>query len=542
MKIQNHIVRTLINLLVTLIVGAIYFYLRLPALNPQSGEFYSFLILLCVVYIVCSLFTSGMRSSGGGIRDYWQHLKAQCKAPLVLIGVIIIVTAVGALLSWQVIRANSYKHLLNVQQGDFAQEVNQISFDQIPMLDKDSAQRLGDRKLGELSDMVSQFEVADDYSQINLNNRPVRVTPLVYGDLIKWLNNRSAGIPAYLIIDMATQNVDVVRLTDGIKYSTAEHFGRNLYRHLRFQYPTYMFSFPTFEVDDNQTPYWICPKIVKRVGLFGGSDVDGAVLVNAITGESEYYKEVPTWVDRVYPADLIVEQYNFYGTYINGFWNSVFGQKGVTHTTSGYNYIAQNDDVYMYTGITSAGSDQSNVGFILTNQRTKQTTYYPCAGATEYSAIASAEGVVQHLKYKATFPLLLNVADQPTYFMSLKDNAQLVKMYAMVNVQQYQVVATGSTIQECQRQYEQLLLQNNIAEKPVTIQNSITGTIADIRTAVKNGNSYYYIKLSEGDTYYVIAAADNELVVTLNTGDSVTIEYDTASDGAIRHAYSIKRE
>lgn len=493
--------------------------------------------------MVCSLFTSGIHSTtGGGIRDYWYHLKKQCKIPLIIVGVMIIVTAVGALLSWQIIRANDYKQLLPVQQGEFTQEVNQVSFDQIPMLDKDSAQRLGDRKLGELSDMVSQFEVADDYSQINLNNRPVRVTPLVYGDVIKWLNNRSKGIPAYLIIDMATQNVDVVRLENGMKYSTAEHFGRNLYRHLRFHYPTYIFSYPTFEVDDNQTPYWICPKITKRIGLFGGTDIDGAVLVNAITGESQYYQEVPTWVDRVYPADLIVEQYNYYGTYINGFFNSVFGQKGVTHTTSGYNYIALNDDVYMYTGITSAGSDQSNVGFILANQRTKETTYYSCAGATEYSAMDSAEGVVQHLKYQATFPLLLNVANQPTYFMSLKDNAQLVKMYAMVNVQQYQIVATGNTIQECQRQYEQLLLQNNIAEKPAIMQNTITGTIDDIRSAVKDGNSYYYIRLSGGETYYVVAASEYEPVITLNVGDTITIEYDTTSDDIIRKIYSINKQ
>lgn len=543
MNISNSILRTLINLAVTAATGAVWFYVKLPALNVQSGELYTFLIFLCVVYMICSLFTSGLRSKyGSDLRNYWQFLKRQCKIPLIISVVIAVAAAVGFVSSWQVLRANSYKKLINVQQGDFAKEVNEISFDQIPMLDKDSAQRLGDRKLGELSDMVSQFEVADDYSQINLNNRPVRVTPLIYGDIIKWFNNRSKGVPAYLIIDMATQNVDVVRLGDGMKYSQSEHFGRNLYRHLRFNYPTYMFSTPTFEVDENRVPYWICPRIVKRVGLFGGADVDGAVLVNAITGKSEYYKDVPTWVDRVYPADLIVQQYNYYGTYINGFLNSVFGQKGVTRTTSGYNYIAQSDDVYMYTGVTSAGSDQSNVGFILTNQRTKQTTYYPCAGATEYSAMDSAQGVVQHLNYCATFPLLLNVANQPTYFISLKDNAQLVKLYAMVNVQQYQLVATGSTVQECQRAYEQLLLQNNVTEKPAVVQGDAEGVIDDIRTAVKNGNSYYYIKLAGSEIYYVISASDNEAVVTMNVGDTAAVEFDTSSETTIRQAYSIEKK
>lgn len=542
MRIKNGAVRTLINLAVTLLIGAVYFYVALPALNPQSGELYTTIIILCVVYLVCSLFTSGMHiTSGGGIREYLRELKGQSKIPIIIMAFVVVAVLIGSLLSWQVIRANSYKNLLSVEQGDFTQDVDEISFDQIPMLDKDSAERLGDRKLGELSDMVSQFEVASDYSQINLNNRPVRVTPLIYGDIIKWFNNRSEGIPAYLIIDMATQNVDVVRLNEGMKYSTNEHFGRNLYRHIRFTYPTYMFSYPTFEVDDDNNPYWVCPRIVKRIGLFGGTDVKGAVLVNAVTGESQYYEDVPQWVDRVYPADLIVEQYNYYGTYRNGFINSIFGQKDVTHTTSGYNYIALNDDVYMYTGITSAGSDQSNVGFILTNQRTKETKYYPVAGATEYSAMDSAQGVVQHLNYKATFPLLLNVSSQPTYFMSLKDNAQLVKMYAMVNVQQYQIVATGSTIQECEQQYAKLLMQNNVTEAPVIVQNNVSGIITDIRTAVKDGNSFYYIRLEESPVYYVMSASENETVVTLNAGDPVTIEYDKSSDAPIRQAYTIRR-
>ena len=188
--------------------------------------------------------------------------------------------------------------------------------------------------------------------------------------------------------------------------------------------------------DEDGTPYWVCAKKEKTIGLFGGTDNHGAVLVNAITGESEYLTEPPEWVDHVYSAELIIEQYDYYGQYHNGFWNSIFGQRDVTVTTDGYNYLAEGDDVYLYTGVTSVGGDESNIGFLLSNQRTKETKYYPCAGATEYSAMDSAEGQVQNLRYTATFPLLLNVAEQPTYFMALKDASELVKMYAMVNVNQ----------------------------------------------------------------------------------------------------------
>lgn len=526
MKIKGKALRILINLLITLIVGVVAFYIILPPLNFSSQEFYTFVIGLCVVYIISSLVTSGIRLEDG-TRGYFKSVFSNFKIAGSVILIMVLIMLVGSFLSWHVIRAGSYRDLIIVGEGDFTEDVSEISYDKIPMLDYDSATRLGDRKLGELSDMVSQFEVSDFYTQINFNERPVRVTPLEYGDLIKWFNNRGGGIPAYLMIDMATQNVEVVRLPEGegIKYSPFEHFGRYLYRHIRFNYPTFMFSQPTFEIDENKTPYWVCPRVVKRIGLFGGTDIEGAVLVNAITGESEYCKEVPTWVDRVYPAELIMEQYDYHGQYINGFINSIFGQKGVTRTTSGYNYIALDDDVYVYTGVTSVGSDQSNVGFLLSNQRTKETKYYTASGATEMSAMDSAEGVVQHLKYNATFPLLLNVASEPTYFIALKDNASLVKMYAMVNVKQYQIVATGETVLECERKYIKLLQDNNMTEEAPMLYGEKSGVISDIRSAVISGNTYYYLRLDD-DRYYSVSASDFPLAIILNVGDNVSLEYE----------------
>ncbi len=535
--------RTLINLLITLIFGAVYFYVTLPVINLKAPDFYVFALLLCAVYAVCAVITSGFQ--GDGAKGYFKFVKKQCRLPFFAAAALVVIALVGSLLSWEVIRASSYRDILDIEDGNFGKEVEEISFDQIPMLDADSAVKLGDRKLGELADMVSQFEVADDYTQINYGGRPVRVTPLRYGDLIKWFNNRSDGLPAYLIIDMVDQDVEVVRLDEGIRYTTAEHFGRNLYRHLRFHYPTYMFDEPAFEIDEKGNPYWVCPRISKTIGLFGGTDIIGAVLVNAVTGESQYYevKDVPNWVDHVYTADLIMQQYDYHGKYINGFINSVFGQRGMTRTTQGYNYIAMGGDVYMYTGVTSVVSDQSNVGFILSNQRTKETSFYQVAGAEEFSAMASAEGQVQQMKYKATFPLLLNISKQPTYFMALKDAAGLVKMYAMVNVSQYQIVATGNTVAACESSYRTMLAEKGLISKDetdvvVSDQEEISGDIAEIRSAVIDGNTWYYFRLEEGETYYAISAVEDENVVILNKGDHVVVKF-SKGDGAIRKAYSV---
>ncbi|WP_300272754.1 CvpA family protein [uncultured Oscillibacter sp.] len=542
--IGNAFTRTLINLGVTLLFGLGYFYFELPALNFHAEEFYVFVFLLCAVYCVCAVLTSGFQ--GEGVKGYFGFVKKQCTVPFLVLAALIVAIVIGGLTSWVVIRAGSYSKLLDVQTGDFAAEVEEISYDQIPMLDEDSAARLGSRVLGELSDMVSQFEILPSYTQINYQGRPVRVTSLAYGDLIKWFTNRSDGLPAYLIIDMVTQEAEVVRLDEGMKYTTAEHFGRNLYRHLRFHFPTYMFADPVFEINEEGDPYWVCPRMVKTIGLFGGTDIQGAVLVDAVTGESTYYEEVPSWVDHVYDAEMIMEQYDYYGMYKNGFLNSIFGQRDVTLTTDGYNYIAIGDDVYMYTGVTSVTSDQSNIGFILSNQRTKETRFYSVSGATEQSARESAQSQVQQMSYIATFPLLLNIADQPTYFMALKGADGLVKMYAMVNVQQYNIVETGGTVAECEANYRRTLADNGLisdgeAEAAPSDQEEVSGAIAEIRTAVLDGNSYYFLRLEGQDTFYAVNAAENPLAVILNAGDQVTIVYTAGEGGGILSGTSVTR-
>ena len=537
--------RTLLNIAVTLVFAAVYFYIVLPPISLKSEEFYIFVLLTCAVYGGCAILTSGFQ--GAGAKGYFGFLKKQCTVPLLVAAAMVVTALVGAVVGWQLFRAGDYRDLLTVNDGDFAAEVEEISYDQIPMLDANSAMKLGNRKLGELADMVSQFEVADDYTQINYQGRPVRVTPLRYGDIIKWLNNRSEGLPAYLLIDMVTQNVEVVRLDEGIHYTNAEHFSRNLTRHLRFHYPTYMFDDPAFEIDENGDPWWVCPRVSHTIGLFGGRDIIGAVLVNAVTGESAYYKtgDVPSWVDHVFTAELIMQQYDYHGAYINGFINSLFGQRDVTVTTEGYNYIAIGDDVYMYTGVTSVVSDESNIGFILSNQRTKDTRFYLVAGAKEYSAMDSAEGQVQQMKYKATFPLLLNISDQPTYFMALKDAAELVKMYAMVNVSQYQIVATGDTVAQCEANYRRILAEKGLvsadsAELPAVGQGEVSGVLEDIRSAVVSGNTLYYLRLSGDSHYYVISAAQQPEVVIYNVGDSVTVRF-AEGEGTILTADAVTR-
>lgn len=527
---KNPVKKNLICVLLTIILAAVLYYFMLPVMNFKEIKMYFYWGIVLLSYPVFLHIISGALLDEG--KKNYANRRTK---PFVIIIVVLIITVVGGLLSSAIFfRAKSYSKLMDVQMGDFATDVDEIDFSSVPMLDKASAQKLGARQLGKLSEYVSQYEDAQYYTQINYKNVPVRVTTLRYANAIKWLTNFREGIPAYMIVDMTTQKVEVVKLEEGIKYSPAEHFNRLLTRHLRFEYPTYIFDQPTFEIDDSGHPYWICARLDKTIGLFGGEDVIGIVIVDAVTGETEYHDinaikndKSLQWIDMVYSSNLLVEQYNYYGQYSRGFWNSILGQKDVKVTSAGYNYLALNNDVYMYTGVTSVTNDDSIIGFILCNQRTKETSFYKISGATEYSAMGSAEGKVQQYKYEATFPLLLNINNEPTFFMALKDTEGLVKMYSLVNVSQYQVVVTATTLDEC------LVAYNNERSKVSTTEDSgeenqtkdikITGVIDDIRTAVLGGESYYYIRFEGKDTYYCISASSSQNAIILDEGETVTI-------------------
>lgn len=529
----------LIPLIILLFIGAISYYIYLPAINIHSVDFWFFIIAVFVIATIISLFCGSRlkihQSEGGAINvDLNKPIRKNRLFKLLLIATLalILIFIIGSILSSPIINAKKYRELINIEERDFSTDVEQISFKDIPILDKESAALLGSRKMGSMVEFVSQFEVADNYAQINQNDTPVRVTPLQYASIFKWLTNRSSGLPAYIKIDMTTQVAECVKLENGIKYSESEHFSRYIYRYLRFNYPTYIFDTINFEVDDDGVPYWVCPVKDFTIGLFGGQTVRNVVLVNAITGELSNYNinNVPNWIDRAYSAELLVSYYNYYGTLKHGYINSILGQKDCLQTTEGYNYIALDDDVWVYTGITSVTSDESIVGFVLMNQRTAETRYYSIAGAKEYSAMASAEGKVQNLSYNATFPLLLNIADEPTYFIALKDAAGLVKKYAMVNIEQYTIVAIGDTIPECEKDYISQLKSSNITINDTTNDQKVTGTISKITECVIDGNSHFYLLLDNRSTIYDVNVADQIAIVRYKEGDRITLTYEEGTD------------
>lgn len=522
-------------ILAGLIILAVYYYVTLPAINIHSAGTWGAMIFLLVLLMGISLLRTLQRERKTTVEGVnfcfdFRSMDLRVKVLGILTLALCLVYAVGSLLSSPFFNAAKYQKLLSLEERKFTDDIKEVDYKTIPLLDKNSAALLGNRKMGSMVDMVSQFEVSGDYAQINYQGKPVRVTPLTYASTIKWLTNQKSGIPAYILIDMTTQDTECVKLTEGIRYSKGEYFNRNIYRHLRFHYPTYIFDDQIFfEIDDEGTPYWVCPVKKFNIGLFGGQTIGRVVLCNAQTGECTDYtvEDVPQWVDKVYSAELLISLYDYHGILQHGYWNSLLGQKDCLQSTNGYNYIALDDDVWVYTGVTSVSGDQSNVGFVLMNQRTMETRYYKVEGAIEDSAMSSAEGQVQNLGYRATFPLLLNIADEPTYFMALKDGAGLVKKYAMVNVQKYQWVAIGDTVQECEKNYTELLNTNGIVSILPGEGKSVSGKIESITSIVLDGNTHYYICLENQEDIFDVDLSDTSLIsiIRYQPGDEVTLEY-----------------
>lgn len=516
--------RQIINVLITLVIAFLIFYIFLPPLNIRTMEFWMYIIFIYIVYLLLSISSFfGYAAIKGDIKSI--KLSKTYKIMIgVVPGLLLLILVVNIILS-PMFCSGSYASRIEIVEGKkFEEEVKEVDFNKVPLLDKESTKKIGDRVMGEMTDLVSQFTVSDLYTQINYNNNIVRVTPLEYDGMIKYFTNRGKGITGYIIVDSVTGKAELVRLEKGMKYMPSAMFSENLYRKLRFDYPTEIFGDENFELDNEGNPYWVVPTI-KYSGVGLKEEIDGVVILDPITGESKKYSvdEVPTWVDHVYSADLIMEQVNDWGKYRGGFLNSLFGQKNVVATTEGYNYLIQDDDVYLYTGITSVASDESNLGFILTNMRTKETNYYLIPGAEEFSAMASAEGQVQQMKYTATFPLLINLNGKATYLMSLKDNAGLVKMYAFVDVQNYQKVVVTDANDGIEKAKDNYLKNAGNDTKKVLTTEKIR--IKTITSTMIDGNTYYYIESYDNIKYRASIKIDEERLPFLKVGDIITIHH-----------------
>lgn len=510
----------LISAIITLFIGFIIYYFSLPAINIHSLGFWIYIIILLTIYTFTLLCLS-IDKKGKISKSIKTLIGSSIAIAIIIVGIILINLVMSPLF-----QSKSYSKRININETEeFTKNVALVDFNKIPLLDKASSQKLGDRVMGQMPELVSQFYVSNLYTQINYNDSIIRVTPLEYNGFFKYLSNKKDGVKAYITVNSVTGESDLIKLENGMKYMPSAIFGKDLNRHLRFKYPTKIFGDKNFEIDNEGNPYWIIPTI-KYTAIGLKEEIDSVIILDPITGSSQEYKvgEVPSWVDHVYSADLIIEQVDDWGKYKNGFLNAIFGQKNVVQTTEGYNYMTMNDDVYLYTGITSVSTDESNIGFILTNMRTKETNFYAVPGAEEYSAMDSAKGQVQQMNYESTFPLLINLNNRATYLLSLKDAAGLVKMYAFVDVEDYQKVVITDSSKGIKVAADNYLNTVDLVNKNETkIMKTIK--VNYINQVNIDGTTYFYLTDENNQKYYASIKINKNILPFLKTNDSLEIEY-----------------
>lgn len=533
-----------IAIVILVIIEAIFYYAVFPSINIHNGAFWCWLVVTLIALLFCTMnFIPGKRA--GKAVSQTLEMNNITKYGLMITGLLIVVVIIGSIISSPLFMASRYAGLINIEDGDFNTDIAESEdISDIALMDTESARIIGDRAIGSLSEVVSQYEVSQAYSTIDYDGKPMKVASLNYAGFFKYMNNKSEGIPGYVLVDPVKNEAKYVKLEKSIQYSPSAYFNDNLQRHVQMAYPTYLFEGYYLELDNDGNPYYICPTLTAKAGLFGAKDVKGVVICDPCTGETEYYDvaDVPAWVDRVYDGDLACQKYDWYGELSGGFINSIIGNKGCKKTTEDYGYKVMNGDVWVYTGVTSVNGDESNIGFVMMNLRTGESKYYNIAGAEEFSAMSSAEGQVQHLGYVASFPSLINIKGIPTYIMVLKDNGGLVKMYALVNVEKYNIVATGSTQKEALASYNKLLAENNMLSGSQITDDlpSEKITVSDIKYILFDGETYVYITDKEGNVYKQ-KFDENESLIFVQADDMITVYYED-TDNEIKELIGYQKQ
>lgn len=537
----------ILGAITALLFSGFCLYVFCPAINVHNVGLWVIIDIAILLFIVVVRLTKGFKDFGWITVKKRTGSKGRTKKfakfnfnikyyilPIILTLLIIVIGITGS----TVFNATSYSEILKVKDSDFSVDLSEsVGTDSIALMDTASARMLGDREIGALSDVVSQFNVSYDYTQIDYNGNPIKVSALEYAGFFKWMNNNVNGIKGYVTVDPASMSASFEK-SEGMKYVPSAFFSEDAYRYLWTEYPTLMLENLHFEIDENGKPYYVASVIEKTIGLFGGKTVSGCVVLDPVSGETQKYNvaDIPRWIDVVFYGDLICEQYNWHGMFQNGYLNSMFAKKGCKQVTtyytsddevdetpiSDYGYVAKDGDIWIYTGVTSVNGDSSNIGFLLANERTGESRYYSIAGADEKSAMSAAEGEVQEKGYQASFPSLINIDGHPTYIMVLKDSGGLVKLYATVNVEQYNIVTTATTQAECIKKYKTALgIEND--EKQEDIKEK-TITVASIKYIDIDGNTFIYLIDNESNIFKAKASA-NENMLLLNVGDKVKITY-----------------
>ena len=547
-------VARIVGMILVILLAAYFKWLLKPAINWRSEGLYFYILVVGIIAFVIF-----------GIAENQCDSHTVTKISIGIVGIAFLIIIVGAFLSSKMLHAKKYANLINVEDGDFAEDIIKVSdMESFPILDVETAQKLGNRAIGSL-ERTSQYEVNDEYNLIAYKGKEYRLSPLEYQGYFQAKNSYNYGIPGYVMVDAITQKAELVKLEEPINYAPSAKGDRNLKRYLRKEYPSYIFDKFQFDIDEEGKPYYIVPVKEATIGIFGGKIVKSFIIVNASTGELEEKlpEELPQWIDHAYSLDYLMNLAENYYSYKNGFWNSIFKKEGVKNLSyewadegkenmdddddddvyfPGYNSLKTQDGVEFFTCVTSSGNDESAVGFILANAKKGTIKFYTGEGAEESTAQKQAESLTQNYGYTSSYPLIVNVEGVPTYILALKDKAKTNMAYVMVNVENYTNAVKGETLQETLMQYrktigkadneiqEESIKEDREKEETTKETTETTGNIEEIYQAIKSGDTCYFFLLENDPNLYISPISINSRQVQLKVGSNVTMKHYSSTE------------
>ena len=554
---------------VTAVSGFVIHYLALPAWSFHSAGLWWYIFGLIVIFVATLIICFAIDD------DESIHVVIS----LLVLGVYSVVFIVCGIASSKMCNAHKLHDIAQVTVKDYKADDDSSDFkdltvienqENIPLVDMDTAITLGDKKIAGIPH-ASWYDVDNEYNLIQYRGEYYRLSTIDYADdFFKWNKAQYDGVPGYVLVPVTpengivTQEAILVTLEQPIIYTPNAYWSKDLRRHLRNQYPSYIFDRSFMEIDEEGIPYWVTGIMTPTAGLFGGKVVNSFILTNAQTGASEEYaiENAPEWIDHIYSLNYLMDVAYWHYGYGNGYLNNTFGQANVLRTSYfhrdarqqaesnsggdseakkfahfyGYSSIVDKDgEICFYTGLTAANKAESNLGWLVIDTSTGKMTQYNLVGAEESSAQGAVEQLVQEKGFQATFPLPVNIAGEPSYLMCLKGKAGLVQSYAICSMYNYSIAVEAETLPKAIAKYQAKLTGTEVPEMtgtvttvPVGDVQTGSGKISEIYTAELNGTTQFYYVIN-GELYRSAITVD-ERQILLNKGESISFEYYVSGD------------
>ena len=220
---------------------AVMYYLLLPALNIHSRGLWLFVlgVILFPLGIIGALVSAARKAEGKSAGK----LEKPVNGIFAAVGVIGILFLILLFYGSKMFHAQAYADILTIEDSDFNSDINTASsVSKIALMDTDSAVLLGNREIGSLSEVVSQYNVSEDYTQIDYQGAPTKVSALEYAGFFKYMGNKENGVPGYITVDPVGQKAQYVPVKEGMIYVPSAYFGKDLRRHIRMNYPDKLFG------------------------------------------------------------------------------------------------------------------------------------------------------------------------------------------------------------------------------------------------------------------------------------------------------------